>query len=403
LLVEVVAASSAGEALAWARRYSLVAAIFDAQDNEDEWLDLARKLRQTPSNDNTAITFASNDGRIETRVAAMEAGATKFFHKPISEVALNELLLQILRASEERLGHVLLVDDDPDVIEQYTRCLGGANLAVEYLTSAEGLVNRLEESRVDVLLLDIELPRISGIDVCRALRMSEQWELLPILIVSAHIDAATRLRAFKAGASDVIAKPILPEELLARVTVQEERVRLLRDRAYSDALSGLLLRRALLDGFQRVLALCTRDKKPLSIVLFDIDHFKSINDTYGHLAGDRVISGLGELMRRRFRTEDLRARWGGEEFLLVLPIAERESAREAAERLLADFAALVFASDDNRPFCATFTGGVAQFPQDGTSIVTLIRYADEQLYAGKRAGRNRIMSGPLNELEDSGL
>jgi diguanylate cyclase (GGDEF)-like protein len=403
LLVQVLSARSAEEALDWANRYSLLAVVFEIQSGEDRWFDVARALRQTPSNSNTAIAFASNDRSIETRVAALEAGATKFFQKPISEAAFGDILLQILRASEERLGHVLIVDDDPDVIDRYSQCLTEASLVVDHLTSAEGLVDRLEESRIDVLLLDIELPRISGIDVCRALRMSEQWELLPILIMSAHVDAATRLRAFRAGASDVIAKPVLPEELLARVTVQEERVRLLRERAYNDALSGLLLRRALLDAFQRVLALCTRDNKPLSIVLFDIDQFKLINDTYGHLAGDRVISGLGELMRRRFRTEDLRARWGGEEFLLVLPGAARAAAQEAAERLLADFATLVFVSDDNRPFSATFTGGVAQFPEDGTSIVTLIRYADELLYAGKHAGRNRIMCGSLNAERDDGI
>ncbi len=391
LFVEVVTAEAAEDAIQLARSQPLLGAILDVHLEEEQSFELAKRIRETDGNEDISVAFISGDRRIETRVAAIEAGGSRFFEKPIAEEAFGESLRQFLRISQAQQGRVLIVDDDPDVLEHYSRHLRFAGLTVEQLLSADTLVERLEEMRPDVLLLDVNLPRVSGIDVCRALRRSERWELLPILVVTSRTDPETRLAAFRAGASDVIPKPVIPEELLARVRVQEERVRMHRERADRDALSGLLLRRAFLEAFQRSLAGCVRRKQPLSLVLFDIDKFKSINDTYGHLAGDQVIARLGELLRRRFRIEDLRGRWAGEEFVLAFPGATPEFALEATERLLAEFAQLEFAADDRR-FHATFTAGIASYPDNGTSISALIRHADQLLYEGKRTGRNRAVS-----------
>ncbi|MDP3232740.1 MAG: response regulator [Myxococcales bacterium] len=397
LLIEVVSARSTDEAMQRANGQPLLGAILDVHLHEEDSFALARRLRETPSNEEIPIAFSSVDGRIATRVSAIEAGGTKFFDKPISEESFGELVQQFLRLSQDRQGRVLIVDDDPDVVAHYSHLLHGVGFAVEAVHSADVLVDKLEEVRPDVLLLDVNLPHVSGIDVCRALRISDRWELLPILIVTAHLDPELRLRAFRAGASDVIAKPVLPEELVARVSVQEERMRLLRDRADKDPLSGLMLRRAFVEALQRPLATCAREKKPLSLVLLDLDHFKAINDTHGHLSGDRVIAGLGELLRRRFRVEDLRARWGGEEFALVFPGQGKEFAVAAARRILAEFALIRFVGDDGTSFGATFTAGVAECPAEGNSIATLIRSADAFLYDGKRAGRNQVYAGPTGE------
>ncbi len=397
LLIDVVSAASSEQALQRARSQPLLGAVLDVHLHEEDSFALARRLRETPANEEIPIAFSSVDGRISTRVAALEAGGTKFFDKPISEESFGDLVQQFLRLSHAGQARVLIVDDDRDVAEHYFHCLRGAGFAVEVLPSADELVDKLEELRPDVLLLDVNLPHVSGIDVCRALRMSERWELLPILIVTAHLDPELRLQAFRAGASDVIGKPVLPEELLARVGVQEERVRLQRDRADKDPLSGLMLRRAFVEALQRPLSACAREKKPLSLVLLDLDRFKQINDTHGHLSGDRVIAGLGQLLRRRFRVEDLRARWGGEEFVLAFPGQGKTFAALAARRVLTEFAALRFSADDGTPFGATFTAGVAECPAEGYSLATLIRSADALLYEGKRAGRNRVYAGLTEE------
>ncbi len=403
LLVELLMARTFDEALLHAQKRELFAAIIDVHlEGEDSYL-LAGKIRETEGNSDTSIAFISVDRRLETRVSALEAGGTKYLEKPIPPESFCGLVERLLRLSQAQQGRVLIVDPDGDISEHYARHLRSAGFLVELLDSADTLIDRLDATRPDVLLIEAALPRVAGIDVCRALRTSERWELLPILVVTARIDAETRLRAFRAGASDVIAKPILPEELLARVGVQSERVRLLRDRADKDSLSGLLLRRAFVEAFQRSLAICSREGKPLSLVLLDLDHFKSLNDTYGHLAGDQVIARLGDLLLKRFRADDLRGRWGGEEFVIAFPGMGAEFAVQAIRRLLREFSALRFSTDDKRLFGATFTAGIAAYPGDGASISALIRHADALLYAGKREGRAQVAgNAPSKEPVGSG-
>ncbi|MBL8714919.1 MAG: response regulator [Myxococcales bacterium] len=392
LVVPIVTAESSYEAVRLARGRALVGAILDVHLFGEESFGLAREIRETPENEHIPIAFASVDGRLETRVAAIEAGGTRFFDKPISVEGFSELVEQFLRLSETRQSRVLVVDDDQEVADQYATHLRNAGYFVDQLPSADGLVERLEDFRPDVLLLDVALPHVSGIDVCHALRISQRWEFLPILLVTGQLDPHTRLRAFRAGASDVIGKPVLMEELLARVGVQDERMRLLRDRADRDSLSQLMLRRAFVEAFQRALASAAREHGRLSLVLFDIDHFKRVNDEHGHLAGDQVIAKLGELLRRRFRAEDLRARWGGEEFMLVFPGQDLEFAARSAERLRADLSQLVFTADDGTSFQVSVTAGVSAYPDDGSSTSALIRRADQRLFSGKAAGRNQVVA-----------
>ncbi len=397
--VNVVTAQSADEALQRAGTQPLVGAILDVHLAQEDAFELARRLRGTPGNAEIPIAFASADSCIETRVAAMAAGGSRFFEKPIMEDSFGELVLGFVRESDARQTRVLVIHRDLDVAQRYAHDLRAGGLSVDTLASAEGLIEQLETSQPDILLIDVDLPKISGIDVCRALRMAERWESMPILILTAHPDADTRIRSYRAGASDVIAKPVLAEELLARVGMQEERIRLFRDRIDKDPLSGLLLRRSFVEAFQRSLSTCNRSDKPLALALIDIDHFKRINDAHGHLVGDQVISRLGELFRNRFRVEDLRARWGGEEFVLVFVGSTREFAELAVRRLLSEFSELQFAAEDGAVFGATFTAGVVGYPDDGTSIAALIRCADQRLYVGKRAGRNRITSSPVIPLD----
>ena len=390
--IPVVTASSAEQAMDLALRLPLVGAILDVHMGSEVAFGLARRLRDSKGNSEMPLAFASVDHSLETRVAASAAGGTRFFDKPISEDSLLALVQQFVHQSQERQSRVLLVDDDPDIIRQYSGILRAAQFSVETLPDPENLLERMETYRPDLLLLDIELPTWSGLDICRALRSSPQWDLLPILMISSQLDVSRRVRAYQAGASDVLTKPLVEEELVARVTVQLDRARLLKDRSDRDPLSGLLLRRAFLDASQRALAGCSRAGTPLSVALIDIDHFKSINDRYGHSVGDQVIAALGELLLRRFRTEDLRCRWGGEEFLLAFPGQTAEFATMAARRLLQEFASAPFVTETGETFQVTFTAGVSAYPQDGSSLLALVRKADEALYAGKSAGRNQVQA-----------
>jgi diguanylate cyclase (GGDEF)-like protein len=180
------------------------------------------------------------------------------------------------------------------------------------------------------------------------------------------------------------------EELRARVQSRLERARLQRERAERDALTGLLLRRPFLESLRARLAEAQRVEKSLALGFLDVDRFKKVNDTHGHLAGDRVLMQMGRLLSARFRKEDLRCRWGGEEFVVALMGATARGARDILARTAAELAQVDFEGDKGERFRVTFSAGLAVMPQDGTDVETLLRLADERLYRAKAQGGNRI-------------
>lgn len=390
--VRILTALGADEALQRAGDHALLGAVLDVNLQGERSFGLARRLRQTRANGEIPIAFISVDKGMERRIEALEAGASRFIDKPISAERLAEVIQHFVGLADREEGRVLALLPDAAERERLAELLRAEGAAVETLGGSEGLLERLERRPPDVLLLDLEVPDISGADICRVIRSSDRWQLLTVLAVADADSREQRLAAFRAGATDVLTRPFLVEELTARVGIHLERARLLRERADKDPLTGLMLRRVLLEALDRMLALCTREGTPLSLVLLDVDHFKSVNDRFGHLAGDLVLRELGELLRRRFRAEDLRGRWGGEEFLLVFPGQNLEVAAEAARRLLEDFRGLEFGSDRGEPFSASFTAGVAGFPDDGVTAVSLLRRADALLYEGKRRGRSQVVT-----------
>jgi diguanylate cyclase (GGDEF)-like protein len=211
------------------------------------------------------------------------------------------------------------------------------------------------------------------------------------LFLTAESDPKVRLECFRAGGDDYIKKPVLKEELLARIGVRLERIRLYKDRADKDALTSLPSRRAFIEMFKVRIAEGLRYNRPVTLCLIDIDRFKYVNDTYGHLTGDRVLAGLGKLLGSRFRATDIRGRWGGEEFTVVFYGEDRLTAKMILSRVLEEFGCIEFEGDRKEKFFCTFSCGAAELPNDGSTADDLFRVADERLYAAKKAGRNRIV------------
>lgn len=389
--VPIVTEQTIEAGFAAAEGLELSAAILDVHLAEGSSFPAVSEIRARLKQKDLPVFFTSADGQLETRIKAVTAGADRFLDKPISAQSFSELLHQV-PFSEQTATRIVVLDDDEVVLEKYESELREAGHFVRGITSASQLFDALEAVRPDALLLDVNLDGISGVDVCRALRASQRWQFLPILMFSSDSDADMRVRAYRAGASDVLSKPLAVDELIARVTVQAERIRLMREHSDRDALSGVMLRRAFVEAVQRALATCHRERKPLVLVLCDLDHFKQINDTHGHLMGDRVISAFGNLLKTKFRLEDLRGRWGGEEFVLAFTGQTIEFGRTIAERLLQEFSQLVFTTEEGREFQATFTAGVAAFPCDGESLDLLVKRADQRLYHGKASGRGCVVS-----------
>jgi diguanylate cyclase (GGDEF)-like protein len=234
------------------------------------------------------------------------------------------------------------------------------------------------------------MPGMNGFQVCQMLRGMPRWRDLPIVFITAEVNVEARVKAFTSGGDDYLPKPVVTEELLARVRVRLEKSRLLKERSDKDTITGLLLRRAFVEQVNSMLADAERTENFCSICLLDVDHFKNVNDSYGHMAGDRVLAGFGQLLLRRFRVDDLRGRWGGEEFILAFRREDKQTMRAAINRIQEEFSSMVFESDDGRQFQVAFSGGIASFPDDGLNLYELLTVADARLYEAKHAGRRRV-------------
>jgi diguanylate cyclase (GGDEF)-like protein len=395
-LLGVVAVGTGADALAAARSSHFDAAFVDASrgGSAERALALAGELRSTPGHERLPLAYLSDESSVELRIAASHAGASLFLSKPVDAYAFGAAVDQLLALRHDERMRVLVVDDDRDFAATVAEVLERHGILVRSTPDATHLLELLEDFRPDLILLDAMLPRVSGWDAIRVVRTSPEHRDVPILFLTGRTDLESRVAAFDAGADDYLGKPLVTEELLARVRLRLERRRMLREMTERDALTRCLSRRALLDALASRLSEARRHSLVLSVALLDVDRFKCVNDRYGHLVGDQVLAALGRLLNARFRLEDLRGRWGGEEFVIVFPGETAATAGAVLSRVLDEFRALPFRGERGELFFVTFSAGVATFPADGAGVDALLRAADRRLYQAKRGGRGHVVAPP---------
>jgi diguanylate cyclase (GGDEF)-like protein len=287
---------------------------------------------------------------------------------------------------------VLAVDDDPVVLDALTAVLDRPALRLVTLDEPARFWEVLDETAPDLLMLDVDMPGIDGFALCRSVRASATWAGLPVLILTRRTDPETVHAVFAVGADDYVRKPIQGLELRTRIENRIERVELYRRLAEEDHLTGLLTRRRGEDLMARLVRLGGRTAKTVGLAVLDVDCFKEINDRHGHAAGDDVLRQLGAALLDAFRGDDVVARWGGEEFALALYDASRAVAAERLREVLEAFSQRRFTGPDGEEFQVTFSGGVAQYPEDGDNVDRLHAAADAAMYRAKDAGRAQVMS-----------
>jgi diguanylate cyclase (GGDEF)-like protein len=333
-----------------------------------------------------ALLVLSDDGSYRARGAAALLGAVLYFAQPIpaEKVATALETLDIGTLQERPRVLALALNGSIDWLRDPLEAEG---MELKVFHQPELVLEALDASQPSALVLD----QSSGASqvMCRLVRAVPRWRDLPILARNGATGDTT-LAGFEAGVDDVLPFEIGRAELLARLRVRLDRTRVFREQSNRDLLTGLLTRRAFTEGVLARLAEAQRSRRHLSLCLLDVDRFKSINDSYGHGVGDKVLAAFGALLGTRFRLQDLRGRWGGEEFVIAFYGEWAESAREILSRVTAEFAKLSFDGGQGRSFNVTVSGGIATFPVDGRTLEELTEVADQRLYAAKQAGRNRI-------------
>jgi len=321
----------------------------------------------------------------------MHCGADGFFEKPVDWEALMRRLLHLLDRNRSESGRVLAVEDDPQQAAFVRAVLGSAGYEVQVCDDPKHFEMDLGSFRPDIVLMDVVLPGLSGYDLARYLRQQERHATLPILFLTTEGQIDARIEGARAGGDDYLVKPTPPALLLTAVTARVERARFVRSLLGRDGLTRLLNHTTFLERAAAVLASARRDgSRSLAWAMLDVDHFKSVNDRYGHPTGDRVLTSLAALLRRRLRQSDTIGRYGGEEFAVLLDALSQEEAVRLLERLLAEFAAQSHHAPDGSTFHVTFSAGIAMLEPASMDLNAWRGTADAALYAAKGAGRNRV-------------
>jgi len=335
------------------------------------------------------IVFLSAHDEFESRLEAVRAGSIAYINKPVNIGNLIDKLDSLTSTKSMAPYRVMIVDDSVALTAYHTAVIEQAGLVVKAVNNPFNVIESLLEFAPDLILIDLYMPECNGMDLAKVIRQLDAFVSIPIVFLSAENDLDKQLFAMGLGGDDFLTKPIQPQHLISSVTSRIRRSLMLRSFMLRDSLTGLLNHTAIKDQLDGEVAWAIREKKPLSFAMVDIDHFKQVNDSYGHSVGDRVIKSLSRLLKQRLRTSDLVGRYGGEEFAVILVDADRTTAMKVLDTIRDDFSQLRHLAH-GKEFTVTFSCGIAdvsQFP-DTTKLGDA---ADKALYKAKRAGRNRVM------------
>ncbi|HIJ82564.1 MAG TPA: diguanylate cyclase [Desulfuromonadales bacterium] len=297
---------------------------------------------------------------------------------------------------------VLIIDDSETVREQIIKTLESYELFSRYYEAIDGLegFKKLLSSPVDIILCDLEMPRIDGFKFLSMLKARPDLQDVPVIILTGMNDRELKIKGLEQGASDYVTKPFDPGELVARVKVhlkikklQDDLKRsneLLLELSNTDHLTGLFNRRYMMDALEKEVQRSVRKGGNLSIIMLDIDHFKLVNDTYGHLQGDVVLQKVATQIQKELRSYDCAARYGGEEFVAILPDSSLNEAVFVADRIRLAVQGTKF-SGELAAINLTVSLGVASFHKEHAATVDgFLKMADDSLYRAKSSGRNRV-------------
>jgi diguanylate cyclase (GGDEF)-like protein len=323
-----------------------------------------------------------------SRLEVAQLGAHAFLEKTQTVRQVIESVVQALSRAKVPAARVLAVDDDPVILESLRLLLEPRGMKVATLSDPLRFWEALEDTSPDVVLLDVEMPHLSGVELCRVLRNDARWSGIPVLFLTGYTDSETIARVFAAGADDYVSKPIVGPELLTRISTRIARTQTLLSMADTGGLGGTHRSVRVLD---QLLRMSRRHRQALCIVVLQVDDFERIREIHGHGSADKVYRRLGQLVFNAFRSEDVVTRWEGDEFVVGMYGATRADGVQRLAELLEALRQEKFTDAPGTAFRVSFSAGVAEYPTDGPDLRSLYRAAAEARAQARNAGGDRVL------------
>ena len=334
------------------------------------------------------LFFSQHETDTPTRLAAVRAGGQAFLTGTLEVSSLMEKIEVLTCVAQYEPYKVLIIDDSRAQALHTERLLNSAGIITRTLTEPIQTMAELADFQPDLIILDMYMPTCTGTELAKVIRHNDRYVSVPIIYLSAEDDMDKQLDAMSEGGDDFLTKPIQPRHLITTVRNRAARARHLKARMVRDSLTGLFNHTHILQLLEDCTFRARRENRPLSFAMLDLDHFKRVNDCYGHPMGDRVIKSLALYLKQRLRKTDFIGRYGGEEFAIVMPDTDQESAYNVLNLIRQRFCEIHYPAQPNDLWCS-FSAGVVQLHGESDSL-KMASQADEALYFAKNNGRNQV-------------
>jgi two-component system cell cycle response regulator len=427
---DVVVAGGGAEALAICERGQCDIVLLDVMMPDMDGFEVCRRLKGSASTHHIPVVMVTALDQPSDRVRGLEAGADDFLTKPVSDIALIARVRSLTRlklvtdelrmrahtsreigihdplvgavADAGRGGRILVVDDRRSSNERIARVLAGEH-KVDIEADPHEALFHAAEGDYDLLMISLGFDSFDGLRLCSQVRSLERTRNVPILVIVEAEDNARLLRGLEIGINDYLVRPIDKNEMLARVRTQirkrrygarlRDNVQMSMELALTDPLTGLYNRRYMESHVTTLVDQALARGKPLALLVIDIDYFKAVNDVHGHDAGDDVLREFATRLKKSIRGIDLACRYGGEEFVIVMPETDMAVAAIVAERIRRRIAAEPFVIRSGATALdVTISIGLAALAGVEDSAAAILKRADQALYRAKRDGRNRVVA-----------